>query len=243
MGKEYHYTYLLTNELTGEFYYGSRTCKCNPIDDDYMGSMVTWKPNKEELLKEIIKYDFETRDDAIQHEIELIEHSITDVLNRNYAIPNGKFYRFGPPVNKGKKNPELSKRMTGKNHPNYIDTDISVIQYSMDGNFIKRWGSMRDAAIKLNTKRGYIKKVVDGCGKTSNGFIWLKDCKNIKNKISTDYIKRNRPSGLNYKTTKKYKTIIQYDIFFNKIKEWNDIELEILIEKYPVSSGYIFKYK
>jgi len=41
---KYHYVYKLKHKDTGEFYYGSRTCECNPELNDYMGSMTTWKP-------------------------------------------------------------------------------------------------------------------------------------------------------------------------------------------------------
>lgn len=28
-----HYTYRLDNPITGEFYFGSRSCDCDPLDD------------------------------------------------------------------------------------------------------------------------------------------------------------------------------------------------------------------
>jgi hypothetical protein len=119
MTKEFHYIYKLTNIHTGEFYYGSRTCKCNPSDDIYMGSMKIWKPNKADIIKEIILSNFNSREDALKAESILINENINHPLNRNYSSPDGKFIRLGPPVNKGKKNPNHSKRMSGKNNPNF----------------------------------------------------------------------------------------------------------------------------
>lgn len=88
----YHYVYKLTEESTGNFYYGSRSCSCEIIDDLYMGSMITWKPDKKLLKKEIIRYDFETREDAIIKESELILENIKNPLNMNFHIPNKGFY-------------------------------------------------------------------------------------------------------------------------------------------------------
>jgi hypothetical protein len=88
--------YKITDIQTGEFYIGSRTCKCNPNDDDYMGSYYTWKPgNTDYLVKEIIKYDFDNRNDAVMYEANLIKLHIDDVLNRNYHIPNSGFHAYG----------------------------------------------------------------------------------------------------------------------------------------------------
>ena len=88
----YHYVYKLTEESTGKFYYGSRTCICEPNDDSYMGSMLTWKPNKKLLKKEIIKSDFTSREDAIMEESKLITNGIKNPLNMNFHIPNKGFY-------------------------------------------------------------------------------------------------------------------------------------------------------
>lgn len=85
--KNNHYVYKLISLQTGEFYFGSRSCNCNPDEDNYMGSMKRWKPNKENLIKEIIKRDFCNREDAILFESELIKNNINNSLNRNYYIP------------------------------------------------------------------------------------------------------------------------------------------------------------
>ena len=41
-----HYVYRLDDIISGEFYFGSRTCNCEINCDTYMGSMKKWKPNK-----------------------------------------------------------------------------------------------------------------------------------------------------------------------------------------------------
>jgi hypothetical protein len=123
----YHYVYKLTEESTGNFYYGSRTCRCEPIDDAYMGSMYTWKPNKKLLKKEIIKFDFTSREDAIIEESKLIKNSIKNPLNKNFHIPNKGFY------NKSR----ISKNLPPKLYKT-IQLDYDVVQllkqYAKDTN-------------------------------------------------------------------------------------------------------------
>jgi hypothetical protein len=105
-----HYVYKLEDKKTGEFYYGSRTCKCKIEEDNYMGSMKTWKPNKTELVKTIIKDDFKSRNHATIYEKEIILENYENPLNRNYSIPNTGFYAGGEPET----NPNYGKRRTRK---------------------------------------------------------------------------------------------------------------------------------
>ena len=113
----YHYVYKLTEESTGNFYYGSRTCRCEPHMDSYMGSMRTWKPNKKLLKKQIIKSDFFSREDAILEESKLISDSIKNPLNMNFHIPNKGFY------NKSR----ISKNLPPKEYK-MIQLDYEVVQ-------------------------------------------------------------------------------------------------------------------
>ena len=90
-----HYVYILEHQETKEFYIGSRSCKCDPKKDKYMGSMYSWKPNKKLLTKSIIKSDFNSRQEALDYEIKLIQKYIEDDLNRNYHIPSVGFQTQG----------------------------------------------------------------------------------------------------------------------------------------------------
>lgn len=88
----YHYVYKLENTETGEFYIGSRSSKCRPSLDKYMGSMCTWDVDKNILKKIIIKDDFLERSDAMLFEIDCIKNNIENPLNRNYNIPGESFH-------------------------------------------------------------------------------------------------------------------------------------------------------
>jgi group I intron endonuclease len=115
-----HYVYKLIEISTNEFYYGVRSCKCNPIDDSYMGSMVTWKPNKDNLIKEIVS-EFDSREDAINFESKLIEESIKHPLNKNYHTGAGLSFNGKAHSNetKQKVSNTMSGRNVGKNNPFY----------------------------------------------------------------------------------------------------------------------------
>jgi hypothetical protein len=80
-----HYTYKLTQEETGLYYIGVRSCKCEIKDDPYMGSMQAWKLTKEEKLslkKEIIAV-YSSREEANED-----EHFILKSIKRDWKDPN-----------------------------------------------------------------------------------------------------------------------------------------------------------
>lgn len=143
---KHHYIYRVEDKTTGEFYWGSRSCDCDPKEDLYKGSMLGWKPNRENLIKTtIIEYD--TREDANKAEQIVIAYYIDKIkfpLNRNYHIPGVGMCTAGKEISEsqknniskaqkerlkdkhnhpmyGKKRPEMAERMKGENNPMYGD--------------------------------------------------------------------------------------------------------------------------
>lgn len=91
-----YYVYKVEDFETGQFYIGSRGCICNPEEDvKYFGSMSVWKPNKAKLIKTILFNNFNTREDALNKEADLIKENIDNPLNRNYHIPNKGYHVNG----------------------------------------------------------------------------------------------------------------------------------------------------
>lgn len=114
-----HYTYIVNDCETGEFYIGSRSCNCKSEEDiKYMGSMVAWKPNKHNLIKTILNDKFLTRDEAISEEIQLIKENITNPLNKNYNIPGLGFHNTGRVFEKSVRDKMRLARLGDKN-PRY----------------------------------------------------------------------------------------------------------------------------
>ena len=86
------------------------------------------------------------------------------------------------------RNSKISKILTGKKKkqehckniseakkgkPN-LTKRVSIIQYDLEENFIKEWGSQKEAAYVLNISYQGINNCVLGKTKSSNGFIWKK---------------------------------------------------------------------
>jgi hypothetical protein len=127
--KEYHYTYLLIDPVTGQFYIGSRTCKgVTPQEDvKYKGSMKAWKPEDKKRLVKTILREFPTRKEADLHEGELQKLFINDPLNENYYIQTVGFSTHGLP-GPNKKNTQIFINEAFEVHKDKYD--YSKVEYS-----------------------------------------------------------------------------------------------------------------
>ena len=134
--KEYHYTYLLIDPVTGQFYIGSRTCKgVTPQEDvKYKGSMKAWKPEDKKRLVKTILREFPTRKDADLHEGELQKLFINDPLNENYYIQTVGFSTLGLPSYNKKEQDSYVEQVTEVHngfftYPNliYVDNKTNII--------------------------------------------------------------------------------------------------------------------
>lgn len=78
----HHYVYETYSEFDGRRYIGCRSCKCDPSEDNYMGSFKdrSYKPTKKTILQ-----TFDSRADALAYEIYL--HDLYDVA-RNPEFAN-----------------------------------------------------------------------------------------------------------------------------------------------------------
>lgn len=69
----YHYTYILLDPESDMKYIGMRSCKCKPDEDAYMGSSYAMTIEDKRKCDKLILEEFETREEALQHEIRLHE--------------------------------------------------------------------------------------------------------------------------------------------------------------------------
>lgn len=243
----YHYTYKLELPETKEYYFGSRTSDVEPIKDIYyLGSMKSWKPDKKKLVKTIIRDDFDSREECVKFERELIINHRDDILNKNAHIPgvgfntiglgqyvneNGKVFRVskddelvkngilkpfwigkthsdeskkkmsesakGKNVSeitrkkmseskKGvkfsdehKKNMSESAKGDNNNYKRYLlrtglphHNSKSVLQFSLDNEFIKEWDNASIASKELGLSYKAINASLNKGYKKSQGFIW-----------------------------------------------------------------------
>jgi hypothetical protein len=198
-----HYIYRIDDIKTGQFYIGSRSCYGSAEDDhSYMGSMVAWKPNMENLRKTIIKSDFRTRESAIKMEIRLIKENINNPLNENYNIPGEGFHNTGrifgdetrkkmSESRKGDKNPrwgnphseETKEKIRQKAIGRKLSLEIRmrwsdirpkkpVIQYDKQMNKLNEYAGIKIAGRTTKVDIGDIIRVCQGKQKSAGGYIW-----------------------------------------------------------------------
>ena len=126
--EKYHYTYRVTLEETGEFYIGVRSSKVEPeLDTKYLGSMVSWKVNKKLLKKEIIDI-YDSREEANEDEIQLIDIEKNQIKNKlcmNAHIPSKGFCMSGIKWTEKRKN---------NSYGDIVDilTGIGIIRFPTD---------------------------------------------------------------------------------------------------------------
>lgn len=99
---------------------------------------------------------------------------------------------------------ETRRRNGGKNAP------IRVYQYTLDGEFVAEYPTIKDAKMALGTNNN-IGQAVDREDKTSCGYLWRSK-------------KEERPV---YSGRMKYfrlKNIVQYDKYGNTVAEYNDVK-------------------
>jgi group I intron endonuclease len=147
----------------------------------------------------------------------------------------------------------------------------SIIQYDIEGNFIKEWSSIKEAELTLG-----LSKISGACRGTNisiGGFIWRFKSSPLDENYKP-HIHKNTNKPKSNQTKEKMsisgkgipqpshfsklvsKPIIQYDLKKNFIKEWNSIteaSISLNIDHsaiskccrniYKTTNGFIFKYK
>ncbi len=83
---------------------------------------------------------------------------------------------------------------------------VAVIQYTLDGEFVKEWSKVKDAAKSINVNDNSISSACYGFSNTSGEYQWR--------------IKGDKPPG---KTSLRFKKICQYDESGKFIKQWDKV--------------------
>jgi len=172
------------------------------------------------------------------------EYYIWLFLSWGFKLKNKNKGGCGPVLYSSDERKKFKKPKINKSKYTQSHLKIKVYQYDLKGNFIKEWNSVSEAAKFFNRNHGMdIINCCQGKQKTAYGFIWRKNLEeiNIKN--------------LNLGKRKR-KTILQYDLDDNFIKEWSTItEASTSLKKSGVSIthnltgkqktayGYKWKYK
>ena len=157
------------------------------------------------IYRSLLKYGINN------HIFEVIEECDEKQLNEreiywgeyyNVLGKNGLVLRLGE--SKGKRS-EITKRKIGINNKN--KGVKSVLQYDLEGNFIKEWTSAKEASRQLNIKNTDISSCCkNGRNRTAGNFIWK--------------FKSNNTSIVQLRKHKNSKEVCQYDLEGNFIKIW-----------------------
>jgi hypothetical protein len=245
----YHYVYKLELPETKEYYFGSRTSKVEPIKDvHYLGSMKSWKPDKKKLIKTIIRFDFENREDCIRYERELIIKHRLDCLNRNAHIPGEGFKTVG----------------LGQ----YIDENGKIYRLSKEDELVVNGTLKPFWSGKKHNEDSKKKMSESALGKKITDETRKKMSESKKNKLKSDETRKkmsesSKGDNNNYKRYlertglphAKSKTILQLSLNGDLIKEWvnaNVASIECGLSykginhcargKTKTSGGFIWKY-
>jgi len=120
---------------------------------------------------------------------------------------------------------------------------ICILQYTLNGDFVKEWSSIIEASIVLNLNNNCISRAVSGKFNKAGKFLW-------KYKINNNY-----PLKIDKYISGKIVKILQYDLNNVFIKEWDSIaEINLKYGKLThihsvlkgerkQTNGFIFKYK
>jgi len=124
-----------------------------------------------------------------------------------------------------------------------------ILQYTLKGNFIKKWESSSEAAKYLQKHPAGITECCRGIRKHIYGFIWRHKNNPIEESPKIILKKEKKPKNPPY-----YHPIDQYDLKNNFIKTWDNTKIagdclnispssitQCLSGKYKKSGGYIWK--
>lgn len=163
-------------------------------------------------IKHEILYENLTREEAEQREIELIKKHKTNQEEYGYNMTTGG---KGAPnctksietreklskANKGRKASEETKRKISEGRKGKLMGGESpsakkVLQYDLDGNFIKEWDSMKDIERALDVDYSNIWAVCNNKRKQIKGYVWK--YKDSKEKDEKEYSANKNKSDINF---------------------------------------------
>jgi len=235
------YVYKVTNIINQKVYIGQTM----------MSIRIRWNRHKNHSIRKN-RNDYDVKfhrairkygpDNFIVEQLEEFEandkKSLLDLLNKSEIAYIEKFDSFNNGYNSTLGGSKGCGRLGKLN-----SQSIKIKQYTEDGEFIKEWDSIADAARFYNTFDTCIIDCLKGYNKSSAGYVWryVNDPKNL-------------PIG--QIETRKRKIILQYDLNGNFIKEWSSIaEIKRVLNIHPGhipdvckgrrnhAFGFVWKYK
>lgn len=123
------------------------------------------------FIFEIIEYC--SPDDCAEKEIYYMELYKTMIYEEGFNIIKQPLSNYSGNFTQEHKN-KISKSLTGKKRPveDVVKFSKTVLQYDLEGNFIKEYYSMSEASRITRIQRQDIGQQILGNGKTAGGYFW-----------------------------------------------------------------------
>lgn len=155
---------------------------------------------------------------------------------------NNKKARFGLKINQNDKNGNRKKAI--RKHFDSIKKPI--LQYNLEGDFIKEWESAVDAAKELNLNHSNITQVCNGNRNKCGGFMWRYDGGDVSLKIDK-YIELIKHKGSRVIQLNKDGELINEFKSVSEASKLTNIKItsisNCLKNRSKTSGGFIWKYK
>lgn len=171
-----------------------------------------------------------------------------DSCNTGYnLLEGGSSFRNWKKTQEQVKKQRLSLIEYYKTHEN--PNAKKVLQYSLEGEFIKEWNSASEAETSLGYMSGNVSNVCRGLGKSAMGYMWkYKEGNEIPSSIDSCSAKG---------TPHKHTGLLQLDLEGNLIKEWKSNKeaaqalniksisaiSEVCRGKRKTAGGFVWRYK
>jgi len=200
----------------------------NIIDQIYSLEHKDWKPIETMWIQSFIGWGF-------------------DVINEKKEGGSGSS-KWTQKQKNNRKGKGIGKRKTWNKQPNHPNISKPILQYDLEGNFIKEWESITEAKQWLGS--GDIQSCVNGKQKQAGGYQWFNKIE--KGCIYPNPYERTRSDGGKVRC----RPIIQLDLQNNFIQEFesaaqaarvlgfNQPDIQACCSgKIKTSKGFIWKYK
>lgn len=165
------YIYITTNLINGKQYIGRKTRRNKYKPESYIGSGVTLKRaikkyGKENFKKEVLEDNIKSFEELCEKEIFYIKKYNAAKSKKFYNITDGgkdrvnnldkDYLKKFSDARKGKKLCKDHVEKLRKAHKNQINENLykSVLQYSLNNEFIKEFSSCTEATLYLNKNKG-----------------------------------------------------------------------------------------
>jgi hypothetical protein len=205
----------------------------NPIGEIYIGQTTDWKKRFKSYSKlhchtQKLLYRSIKRHEWKNHKIELLEYCTSNLADEKEILYIEKYKSYyknnqnGLNLTRGGKYTiaqftKKSRTLSAKSHKK------PILQYDLNGNFIREWESLIDLVKKNNYNHSWVHSCLRGKSKRAYNYMWSFKTLNYPTKIEPFVFEIKefiRKKGINPKSKK----VLQYDLDGNFIKGWENIK-------------------